>query len=280
MTELERDAGLTRRYRELPGEEPPRALDEAIRAAARRAAESRPAPLVAPSGRRRYVPLAAAAVIVLSVIVSLRMQQELPDPESGALAPRALPPAAPVAGERPAGEGRPLSAHPGAAQRDAVTGVETPKAEVARRLEAASAPRSAVQSPRVQPAPAAAPPEAPRLPEAFGTRGAGAPAPAGRQEKPASPPRADAPEAASPGAARLAEDEPAASVGRAAPRPSEERAASVAKQESPEAWLEHIARLRAAGRHEEADRSLAEFRRRYPDYVIRKEMLERLERAR
>lgn len=76
----ERDPGVSRRYRELGAEEPPRALDEAIVAAARRELETRPAPLVAPTARRRwYVPLAAAAVIVLSVAVTLHMQRDRPD---------------------------------------------------------------------------------------------------------------------------------------------------------------------------------------------------------
>lgn len=38
--------------------------------------------------------------------------------------------------------------------------------------------------------------------------------------------------------------------------------------EEPERWLEHIAQLRKEGRHEEADKALAEFRRRYPDYRV------------
>jgi len=45
---------ISQRYRELPREEPPRHLDDAILAAARRAAETRPAPLVVPTGRRRW----------------------------------------------------------------------------------------------------------------------------------------------------------------------------------------------------------------------------------
>jgi hypothetical protein len=51
MTEEEK---VSRRYRELPREEPPRHLDDAIRAAARRAVHTRPAPLVVPTGRQRW----------------------------------------------------------------------------------------------------------------------------------------------------------------------------------------------------------------------------------
>lgn len=84
MSESERDPEVARRYRELEREEPPPALDAGIRAAARRETESRPAPLVAPPARRRwYVPLAAAAVIVLSVAVTLNLQRAEPDPELG-----------------------------------------------------------------------------------------------------------------------------------------------------------------------------------------------------
>jgi hypothetical protein len=65
------DDDISRRYRELPREEPPRHLDDAILAAARRAVHTRPAPLVVPTGRQRwYFPLAAAAIIVLAVAVT------------------------------------------------------------------------------------------------------------------------------------------------------------------------------------------------------------------
>jgi hypothetical protein len=47
---------------------------------------------------------------------------------------------------------------------------------------------------------------------------------------------------------------------------------------SPERFLERIAELRKEGRHSEADQMLAEFRSRYPDYSIPKEMLEKVER--
>ena len=71
------DAKVSARYRELAREEPPRHVDDAILAAARRATASRPAPLVAPTGRRRwYFPLAAAAVIVLAVAVTIHVERQ------------------------------------------------------------------------------------------------------------------------------------------------------------------------------------------------------------
>lgn len=88
MTEQEHDPKVSERYRELGREEPGAELDAAILAASRWAVEARPAPLVAPAGRRRwYVPLAAAAVIVLSTAVVFRIWYEAPEMDGGAPAP-------------------------------------------------------------------------------------------------------------------------------------------------------------------------------------------------
>jgi hypothetical protein len=46
---------------------------------------------------------------------------------------------------------------------------------------------------------------------------------------------------------------------------------------SPEQWLTQIAELRRAGRDDEADRQLAEFRRRYPDYRIPQPIRQKVE---
>ena len=57
-----------------------------------------------------------------------------------------------------------------------------------------------------------------------------------------------------------------------------EKQQEVKPADTPERELERIAGLRAQGRQDEADRALAEFRRRYPDYRIADEMRLRVER--
>jgi len=87
MAEPERDERVSAGYRALGSEEPPRALDDAILAAARR------------SPTRWRIPLAVAAVLVLAVGVTLRMLPQRPEAESVALAPQVIQtprPAAPV----------------------------------------------------------------------------------------------------------------------------------------------------------------------------------------
>jgi hypothetical protein len=210
------DPKISQRYRELSREEPSPQIDAAILAAARRAAETRPAPLVVPSGRRRwYFPLAAAAIIVLAVAVTVQVERQQPDPEI------AVPPvtepkgptddrSVPSAGE----ESKP-------APKPAPMFTPGPKPEAPRELRAQ---RDEVQ-PQAAPAPASPPA--------------------------AAPPSDPAPEA---------------------------RAMAKLAVEPPERWLERIAELRKLGKHEEADKALAEFRRAYPDYRISEAMLEKVEK--
>ena len=47
---------------------------------------------------------------------------------------------------------------------------------------------------------------------------------------------------------------------------------------SPEQWLQGIADLKRQGRNEEAEKQLAEFRKRYPDYRIPEAILEKFEK--
>jgi hypothetical protein len=255
------DDDISRRYRELPREEPPRHLDDAIRAAARRAVHTRPAPLVVPTGRQRwYFPLAAAAIIVLAVAVTMHVERERPDLEV-AEAPAAAPPPS------------------------------------ASREEQAAAPAQAPAEPerRFTPDPRPAPSHDLRA-----QRDAEPLADLQKAQKPAAPPppqdavsgvresaRADA------GAKPLGEIQQAPSPAPEAPMREEARARASAAPDkvrpmagalgafaytSPEQWLQGIADLRRQGRHEEADKALAEFRRAYPDYKISEAMLEKVQK--
>lgn len=94
---------------------------------------------------------------------------------------------------------------------------------------------------------------------------------AGKAAKPAEPaaPAAGAP--TPPPAPELKLQESAAR--RAAPAG---RLSQQAVEASPERWLTQIAELRRLGRDDEADRQLAEFRRRFPDYRIPEAMQQKI----
>jgi len=264
------ESKISQRYRELPRDEPPRHVDEAILAAARRAAQTRPAPLVVPSGRQRwYFPLAAAAVIVLAVAVTVHVERQHPDVEL-AEEPVASPPAA--------REEQAAPAQPPAAKRELYAPDPKPAPGQERRDAAPLADLYKAPSPPPAPPPAAAPTAPP--PES-GIRESVRPDADARAKTFADTQQAPAP-APPPAAARA--PAPAAKPG---PRTEQRAAIDVAgaraaagsfAHASPEQWLQGIADLRRQGRHEEADKALAEFRTRYPDYKIPEAMLETLEK--
>ena len=196
---MNEDPKLSQRYRELPREEPPRALDEKILAASRRAVQR----------RRWYVPLAAAAVITLAVAVTLHVQHDRPGEEVDAVSP-------------------------------------------SMKVQETPAPKPAAPAAR----------EERRAPQPFASAPAPAPATAAELEK-----RSEAADVSA--GARASRDE--------RPR-AQSQMARAAAELSPEGQLERIAQLRAAGRHEEADRALAEFRKRYPDYRLSEETKAKVEK--
>jgi hypothetical protein len=247
MAEQEDDKDVSRRYRDLGPAEPPPALDAKIRAEARSALETHAAPLVPPTGRRRwYFPVAAAAVIMLAVAVTSQLEREQQLQETIATPPQAKQ-EVPEKKQRKAEEAKP--------QRPAEVGS---LAKETQPRPFADAPKDSVPA---EPAAGA------RSRDDF-TRENRA-----RQERPAA-----APPAAPPAAA---EAQPQRNV-QSGNMQSDAVAGAIARskvaEEAPEAWLERIARLRTEARHDEADRALAEFRKRYPDYKIPPAMLEKIER--
>jgi outer membrane biosynthesis protein TonB len=246
---------VSQKYRELGAEAPPRALDDAILAAARREAGSRPG-LPGRAGRRRwYAPLATAAVLVLAVAVALNMQRESPEIVSTAKLERPAPPAAAPA---PAEKDSPKAAAKAEAQPRAAASRaerEHQPEPVARKAPEAfpMASQDKVTAPTSEPAPPPAP--------------AAAPAPATAEMRTS---RRDAAlESGSSAAGALARPEVAQ---------VQAHRAKAAPTDTPERELERIAGLRHLGMHDEADKALAEFRKHYPDYTIPEAMRLRIER--
>src|SRR3954469_18896669 len=225
MTEPQ-DPQLSQHYRDLEPLEPPGELDQAILAAGRRAS---------PRRRRWYYSLAAGAVLVFAVALTLQIERERPDSESASQDGAArLRLSRELRGEIKPAEPRAESKPPKVAS-------------------------SALQESRVAPAPAPSPPPA------AAARGRRADAAAPRSET------------ANAEAAAAAPAEPPIQLRREMSIAPEYAPPPPAARESPEKWLERIAEMRSRGRHAEADKELAEFRRAYPNYALSDVMRERVE---
>jgi len=275
------DPRVSAGYRTLGEERPPEALDAAILAASRRAVGAGPR-RAGFSVRRWALPVSVAAVVVLTMSLVVRMQLERPDLETAARIPAAPPAAEKKAAPRDAKEEvDDLAKRNDRPQAEAkAKPLAAPPATSAPAPAAAERERQKIHAPAA-PAPAAAPPARAFVPEPPAPKSAPAEAAAPSQLGAA---RALQPSAASDVAGARAERPSTAeaeSAGRAVPGAALEdrtRASAAqagkkdAKNETPREWLERIARLRREGRAKEADESLAEFRKRYPDYEIPKEM--------
>lgn len=190
-------------------------------------------------GLRWHAPVAAAAALVLAVGVALVVQREEPRrAEEVALAPRVISTPAPATAPE--------------ARRDRAADALKPGKQSAGRAALSKAREQEAQ------APAAAEP---------------APARMADESKPsmiASAPSRSLREPIGAASGEIAEDRPTSAAAGAL------RQELAARPETPAQWLERIAKLRDAGRAEEADDALAEFRKRYPDYEIPKEMRARV----
>lgn len=273
-----RDAALSRRYREAAEEVPPAYLDAAILAAARRDAGARPRPLGAFSASRWRLPVALAAVVVLSVslvtVVIDERGNELSAP------PRAAAPA-PGASSEPARTLGKLAEESARAGND-------PAAVPERKLERIQPGRAVAdaeqRADRSRPEPDAAAAEKSSPAEPFAIAPTDAPQVkrrAAAERDAASAPRAQvvpaAPAPAGAGGVAAMQREGFADEMKsdaAAPRLSPEIARQVRAlaAEPPAKWLERIAELRRAGRDSEADELLAEFRRRFPQHAVPRDL--------
>lgn len=239
MSEVDKD--LSERYRTTARDEPPAQVDAAILAAAKRAVTSQPRPAGAPRSLRRwYVPVSLAAVITLSVIVTLRVAHERPE--------IAMPDAVPV--ER---------------QKEKLSAGKAPEPPAAPPAAAAPAVVASRPAPKPAPAQPAAPVFAPD------------PKPA-RDAAPEEQRREDSLRSADSARGNAASGEAVSGkIADNAAGPAAASQAMLAKRELvPEAWLERIAELRKLQRDQEADEQFAEFKRRHPDYRIPEAMIERI----
>ena len=262
-----RDREVSEQYRRLEPIEPPPELDQKILAAARQATESH-APLVVPAGRHRwYYGLAAAAVLVFAVALTLHLEREKPDLEAIATTPgptvkegrirmeETKPPSEEARAAKPAAP--PFAPDPAPSNSDGLRLAE----KLEKPAPAAAAPSSRADEPRAQAERlraerSAASNQARRAEADAGARAA--------RDKAADAERAAATAKLQSSSARSA---------MAAPSP----APAAAAPENPERWLERIAELRSRGRHAEADRELVAFRKAYPNYAISNVMRERVE---
>jgi hypothetical protein len=292
MSEVDKD--LSERYRAAARDEPPAHVDAAILAAAKRAVGSQPQPAGAPRRLRRwYVPVSLAAVIMLSVIVTLRIERERPE--------IAMPDSVPVETEKKQKVARQAQEPPAAAPASAPAVVASrlepktdslPAVRQKERKSAQQAPEPGIVppvaplaevAPRAAPNPAPAQPAAPVFaPDPKPARNA-APEERQREDSLRSADAARGPAASSETAGgKLAGSD---ALGRmrsearemSAPAAKPAESPLLAKRElAPEEWLERIADLRRQQHDREADEQFAEFKRRYPDYRISDAMTERI----
>jgi hypothetical protein len=291
----DRDAELEALYRSLPRATPQSGLDDAIRAAARRAIGARPRAAV--FSRRWGFPVAVAAVLVLSVTLAVLVREEAP-PELVELRHAHPPqtPESPVADEPPA-PGRQLEAQP-----DMATSKPRAGDGDARRPPSPAVPERSKAEPSMPATGASSEPQAAKAAKENVPAEVMSPAPA------SIPPRATAnevPAAQAPVQRRFEEPEVR---GRASPAPSPSAPSAATQsmrsqerldaakdvretrdaqapvvrekaearspgamnkaEEPPEKWLADIDDLRRQGRLEEARKRLSEFVNRHPDYPV------------
>ena len=241
----ERDPKVSERYRELASEEPPRDLDQSILAAARRAHDRPHAPLVTPAGRHRwYYAFGAAAILVLAVAVTVQIERQRPDPEMVSNAPVPQMRTEDFSSKAESG----FTPDPAPKRQD-------PPRELARDAAPETPAIGAAASRQAQKAEG-------QKPEA---RADSAPRP---MAAPAAPAESRSDENTLGAASSRPESAAKAPQPTQVPAPAARARMAEQAADPPERWLERIVQLRKEGRHEEAEKQLAEFRTLYPDYKV------------
>jgi hypothetical protein len=239
---------LPRALQEQENAEPSPELDRRVLERARAAV----APSTAREVMRRnrwFVPLTLAATIVLSFTIVLKIRQQSGDSPFTPMSARVI-------------------TEPAGAQGETVP-MEPPMRRIPERALSRD-----VAVPQLEPAPAPAADAAvaDAAPLSDEIEGAPLEVEAAKERRllasaeRVAPMRSEAKAAAGASVANQARSDVAETPAASAP-PAPPADTSVAKTESPQAWLERIAKLRAEGRHAQADREWRALRKRYPDFM-------------
>jgi hypothetical protein len=295
-----RDEELSHIYRDAEGPRPPQRVDDNILAASQRVAGTVRRPAGLRFSRRWGTPVAIAATVLVTSTLALMVferqsgvdtvappvpradrpakvsqpeTQRAPQAEksspAGKSPPAEIQRAAPAGKSPVAAPPRPEKAPdtpgPQAAPRSDKVQQHTVETALSSERRATGQPARAPAIPRgveilrkseeVKPAPAAASPQAP-VPDAQRVFDAQQ-----RLRAMQAPPAAPAAGAVSEPAATLQSSGVAAPIANRLASPE-------AKERTPEKWIEDIRKLKTEGKATEAERELAEFKKRYSDYIL------------
>ena len=243
--DLPTDPQVSRLYREHAQAEPSDAIDQRILARARQAVTARPSGTRSTGWWSRWrMPLTLLTTVMLTVTLTLLVERQPGD----------------------------LSTQPGVEKIRSESVQDRVETQSKKQAEAA-APARTMQAPAAPSVKESRPPHADSR-----ERDASSASKIAAEQAPAAPAAADKAESTAPAAANAASQGASRGELRAAPEFSADRptAAPLAKSRAdstrtPELWLEEIRALRSAGKSEEAERQLREFRRAHPDYTLPEE---------
>ncbi len=237
-----RDEELSHIYRDAEAPRPPQRVDDNILAASQRVAGLVRRPAGLGFARRWGAQVALAATVLVTSTLALMVYER----QSGldAIAPQVPRPGrtAKVSPVEPRAD-QPRTPSPVVLQPIA------PARPISQALQSERAERPGESTPSTSSPGARQPafaPEVPRTGEVLSKREEAKPAPA-------------------PGANTLRES---ASTLQGVGSLTSRVAVSEAKERTPEKWLADIRKLKAEGKATEAERDLAEFKKRYPDYIL------------
>jgi hypothetical protein len=302
----QRDEELSRIYRDAEGPRPPQRVDDNVLAASERVAGLVRRPAGIGFARRWGVPVAlAATVLVTSTLALMVYERESGVDAVAPKAPRAgrtpkVSPAGPALAEQPAKSppaeprAEPPEKSPPGELRSAAPAPAAPSPQAAAPLDRAKPPtvETALSSERRATGQPARVPEVPRGVEILRRSEELRPtptaaAPAANVRAGTIPPQPPVPDAQRvfdaqqqirPVQAPAAAPAPSSNVVRESASTLQgssvgagivsRLAVPEAKERTPEKWLDDIRKLRLEGKMAEADRELAGFKKRYPDYRL------------